>query len=49
MFQESCPFSAYTILGQDDRLRKSNLKILWNHRVGKYGSNMTPHFFPQKS
>ena len=25
--------SAYIVLGQDDWLRKINLKVLWNHRV----------------
>ena len=25
--------SAYIVLGQDDWLRRINLKVLWNHRV----------------
>ena len=27
--------SACIVLGQDDDLRQINLKILWNHRVGR--------------
>ena len=25
--------SAYIVLGQDEWLRKNNLKVLWNHKV----------------
>ena len=47
--------SAYIVLGQDDDLGKINLRKFMEPqskknqvKLGKYGSIMPPHIFPQK-